>query len=393
METVSLLQWAFDLALVFALLWLAWRALSSEDLFKGIVLFIAFGLLMALVWVRFNAPDIALAEAGIGAGLTGALLLAALAKLESETPAASTMKVENKVADSNSSTLLVNHTSRTSNNLKWFGLLPALLLSCLAAGLGYAVLNMPLAFSGLSATVASNLDASGVENPVTAVLLNFRAYDTLLELAVLLLALLAVWSLGDMHNRSESKLGESKPGEVQDMLVRALLPMFILVAGYLLWVGGNAPGGAFQAGAVLAAAGVLMFLTGWQPDAKLIGWPLRVSLVFGLAVFVVVAMVMILPGGYFLQYPQSLAPALILLIEAAATVSIGVALAALFIGGRPQPGSSSSWSLNHLASGKLASDKLTRNKLTRNKLIRSKNQKNSVDDSRYSPNKQKSEES
>ena len=77
-----LLQWIFDILLGSTLLWLAWRALASEDLFKGIVLFIAFGLLMALAWIRLNAPDIALAEAAIGAGLTGALLLAALARLQ-----------------------------------------------------------------------------------------------------------------------------------------------------------------------------------------------------------------------------------------------------------------------------------------------------------------------
>jgi energy-converting hydrogenase B subunit D len=35
-------------------------------------------LLMALVWARLAAPDIALAEAAIGAGVTGALLLDAL---------------------------------------------------------------------------------------------------------------------------------------------------------------------------------------------------------------------------------------------------------------------------------------------------------------------------
>ena len=85
METMILLHWAFDIVLGLTLLWLAWRALTSEDLFKGIVLFIAFGLLMALAWVRLNAPDVALAEAAIGAGLTGALLLSALAKLESAT--------------------------------------------------------------------------------------------------------------------------------------------------------------------------------------------------------------------------------------------------------------------------------------------------------------------
>ncbi len=81
MEPVDLLPLAFDLALGGALLWLAWQALASPDLFRAIVLFIAFGLLMALAWVRLDAPDIALAEAAIGAGLTGALLLAALARL------------------------------------------------------------------------------------------------------------------------------------------------------------------------------------------------------------------------------------------------------------------------------------------------------------------------
>jgi uncharacterized MnhB-related membrane protein len=80
-ETLMVLQWGFDGMLVLALLWLAWQALRSPDLFKAIVLFIAFGLVMALAWVRLQAPDIALAEAAIGAGLTGALLLAALARL------------------------------------------------------------------------------------------------------------------------------------------------------------------------------------------------------------------------------------------------------------------------------------------------------------------------
>ena len=84
MEAVSLLQWVFDAVLGFTLLGLAWRALASTDLFKAIVLFIAFGLLMALAWVRLDAPDVAMAEAAIGAGLTGALLLAALARIDSK---------------------------------------------------------------------------------------------------------------------------------------------------------------------------------------------------------------------------------------------------------------------------------------------------------------------
>ncbi|VAX05289.1 Na(+) H(+) antiporter subunit B, partial [hydrothermal vent metagenome] len=132
-------------------------------------------------------------------------------------------------------------------------LLLVLLLSVLAAGLSYAVLSLPLQAPGLSSHVAANLETSGVSNPVTAVLLNFRGYDTLLELGVLLLALLGVWSLGAVPERRESPAGP-----VLDMLSRLLVPLLILVAGYLLWVGTHAPGGAFQAGSVLAAAGVLL---------------------------------------------------------------------------------------------------------------------------------------
>ncbi len=82
METLAQLQFTFDIVLAISLVFLAWQALTSPELFRSIVLFIAFGLLMALVWVRLEAPDVALAEAAIGAGLTGALLLTALNKIK-----------------------------------------------------------------------------------------------------------------------------------------------------------------------------------------------------------------------------------------------------------------------------------------------------------------------
>ena len=72
----------FDTILVLTLLWLGWRLLSTEDIFKAIVLYISFGLLMALAWVRMRAPDVALAEAALGAGLTGPLFLAALRRMD-----------------------------------------------------------------------------------------------------------------------------------------------------------------------------------------------------------------------------------------------------------------------------------------------------------------------
>lgn len=72
---------ALDLLLVAALVWSAWRSLAVERLDRAIVLFIVFGLLLALAWARLSAPDIGLAEPAIGAGLTGALLLDAYGSL------------------------------------------------------------------------------------------------------------------------------------------------------------------------------------------------------------------------------------------------------------------------------------------------------------------------
>lgn len=76
------MSFAFDLLLASALLWSGGRCLSVDRFDRAIVLFIAFGLLMALTWARLAAPDIGLAEAAIGAGLTGALLLDAYGVLK-----------------------------------------------------------------------------------------------------------------------------------------------------------------------------------------------------------------------------------------------------------------------------------------------------------------------
>ena len=225
--------------------------------------------------------------------------------------------------------MIVTDRSRLS---MMFRLVLLLLLFALAGGLAYVVLSLPDQAVGLSEQVKTNMETSGVSNPVTAVLLNFRGYDTLLELAVLLVALLGVWSLGSAaaHRRVN-------PEPVLLSLVGALVPMMLLMAGYLLWVGAAAPGGAFQAGSVLAAAGILLLLACKRPPVQLLGWSLRLVLVLGLGAFVAVGVSLLSASGAFLQYPPGLAGALILFIEAAATLSIGFTLAALFLGGRPDP--------------------------------------------------------
>jgi len=78
---MSWAHWLLDAAVVVLLLGLAIRLLTTRDLFEATVLFVAYGLTLALAWVRVGAPDLALAEAALGAGVTGALFLNAYKRL------------------------------------------------------------------------------------------------------------------------------------------------------------------------------------------------------------------------------------------------------------------------------------------------------------------------
>jgi multisubunit Na+/H+ antiporter MnhB subunit len=202
----------------------------------------------------------------------------------------------------------------------------ALLLAAVAAGVGLALQAEPVA-PGLTAVVDSSLALAGVENAVTAVLLNFRGYDTLLEIAVLTSALVGVWAMGPAP-----RTREIEPSPVLLGMNAVLIPLAVLVAAYLLWAGSALPGGAFQAGAVLAAVAVLFILSGRRPRGRMPISPARWSVVVGLAVFVGVGLAAMLSGRRFLEYPHEL----VLLIEAAATLSIAVILAGMFLGGRPE---------------------------------------------------------
>jgi uncharacterized MnhB-related membrane protein len=80
-ETIAASLPIFDLLLALTLVGLALTALTAKDLLKAIVLFISFGMLMAVAWLRLQAVDIALAEAAIGAGLTGAIFIMAVKRM------------------------------------------------------------------------------------------------------------------------------------------------------------------------------------------------------------------------------------------------------------------------------------------------------------------------
>lgn len=301
-------EWLLDGALGLLVLGLAFGALHGRNLYASVLLFIAFGLALALVWARLGATDLALAEAAIGAGLTGVLLFAALARQPGPAELPEMTPIRQRLA----AAVVV---------------LPLLIM--LVQGLA------PLAdrVSTLPAEIDRVLPQTGVSHPVTAVLLNLRAWDTLLELAVLLLALLGARQLGPR------RLDLAEPWPLLRAWARVLAPLLVLAAGYILWRGASAPGGAFQAGALLAAGVVLLRLSGLLPRLRWSFAPLRLLVLGGLLVFTGVAVSTAWLGEGWLNYPDGSAKLIILLIEAVATLSIAASLSLLVIGEGEEPSS------------------------------------------------------
>ncbi|MFU8817932.1 MAG: hydrogenase subunit MbhD domain-containing protein [Pseudomonadales bacterium] len=303
----------FDLLLCVLIAGVALCAVTVRDLFAAIVFFIVYGVFVAIAWVRLDAIDVALTEAAIGAGLTGILLVGAGARFGAG-PAMSTWAAN---------TLLrrVEAVSR--------------LALCLALGVALiaVVLGLPRLHGGLGATVDAHLAESGVSNPVTAVLLNFRSYDTLLEAMVLVVALVGVWSLTDdrFWGGIPGLRQHARPDGVLAYFGRLLPVVGLLVGVHLLWAGAHAPGGAFQSATVLAAVWLLVAMAGLTGVPAVSGWRVRLLLVAGPALFLLFGLASALVS-VFLHYPPNLAYPIILVIELSLTVSIAITLSLLVLG-------------------------------------------------------------
>ena len=305
---------ALDVGLVLFVLGVAVWTVAARDAFSAVIGFVVYGLLLALVWMRLAAPDVALTEAAIGSGLTGGLLLGTSTRLRgTETPATGKKSVTG------------------------LRLAAALLCSLASIGLAMIVLLLPEPAPTLAPQAAANMAATGLGNPVTAVLMAYRAIDTLLETVVLLLALLGVWSLtpdrfwGGLPGRGRN----ADPEGVLTFAVQLLVPVGILIGVHIFWVGSVAPGGEFQGATILAAMWILAAMAGLVDAPRVSRRGLRLMLVAGPAVFFAIGLAGFAMAGAFLAYPEARAKLLILTIEVPVTLSIAVTLA-LLVAGPPE---------------------------------------------------------
>lgn len=177
---------------------------------------------------------------------------------------------------------------------------------------------------------------TGVNQPVTAVLLNFRGYDTWLEVGVLTLTL-----LGILLVRREVDLTTMMQAHAGNPMLRRfvwlIFPIIVISSGHILLLGTSVPGGAFPAGALLGSGGILLRLAGYPSVARLRRWELQLSAALGLIGYLGVIAVLLLGGWALLELPLPWAGSLILFIESLITISVGIMVTSMFVGAAPPP--------------------------------------------------------
>lgn len=67
--------------LLFILIVTAAAAPLQKRLLATVIVFTVFGLTMSVLWMLLRAPDLAITEAAVGAGVTGVLFILALHKI------------------------------------------------------------------------------------------------------------------------------------------------------------------------------------------------------------------------------------------------------------------------------------------------------------------------
>ena len=199
------------------------------------------GLIVALIFARFSAPDLALTQVSVEV-VTLILMLLALFFLP-----------QRSRKDSSPSRLVRDLTL-------------AGLIGGVVGTLSYALMTRPLDTIA-DFYLANSLPLGGGTNVVNVILVDFRGTDTLGEIAVLAIAALGICKLISqmrLYMPSKDAFGRAwdtrEPSFMLSVVSQSVLPIALLVSVYIFLRGHNQPGGGFIAGLVTAIAIIQQYI-------------------------------------------------------------------------------------------------------------------------------------
>ncbi len=276
---LSPIDWPSLTAAVLLIISALGTAAYHRDRFFALVLLSVVGLVVALTFARFSAPDLAMTQLSVEV-VTIVLLMLALYYMPSWTPI----------------------------ETSWPRRLRDLTIA-LVAGAGMTLITLAMLtqpFESISSFfIANSKPGGGGTNVVNVILVDFRGFDTLGEITVLAIAALGIYAM--LKNTALTPppgdgLGHPWTRDAHPMMLkqiaRPMLPLALMISLYIFLRGHNMPGGGFIAGLITAVALVLQYIAsgvGWTEDRI----PFRYHNVIGLGLlFAVIAGAGSLAFGY-----------------------------------------------------------------------------------------------
>jgi multicomponent Na+:H+ antiporter subunit B len=145
--------------------------------------------------------------------------------------------------------------------------------------------------------VSENLE-SGPANIVTAIVADYRSFDTLGEITVLFVSSLGVALLLG-HKKKERMQLDYKPNFMLKVGSRALFPIILVTGIYIAIHGHLTPGGGFPGGAMIASSILLLYLADDRFKAKISGFKVLES--FAGITYVLIGIAGLVISGFFLE--------------------------------------------------------------------------------------------
>ncbi len=167
---------SYELPLLLLLLLTAGAAVLVKDLISAVLILGSYSFFLAVVWAWLGAPDVAFVEAVVGAGLATVFFLLTL------------------MSTAPKDTRIRPHAPPKAA-LLLLPLLAALLLYATSDLPRFGDPNSPASVHVSPHYLENALADTRVTNVVTAVLMDYRALDTLIETAVVFTAGIACWLL------------------------------------------------------------------------------------------------------------------------------------------------------------------------------------------------------
>lgn len=148
-----------------------------------------------------------------------------------------------------------------------------------------------------------------VPNMVTAVLADYRGFDTMFETVVVFIAGMAVLAILKSSGRRKGKREhevEAEPDLIVTNTVRLIVPVIQIFAFYVLAHGHVSPGGGFQGGVVMGASFILVALA-WDLEVALARFSAEQCILvaaLGIVLYGGIGFLSMLLGGEFLDYAE-----------------------------------------------------------------------------------------